>query len=115
MFFRFVFRRLSEPLDADNFNKLKKAIQPVYPDKFPTDLWFFIKGIIGRIFNKEVKQPTFFCSELIAYTYQKMGLLSTKHPPDYYWPKDFSLKGNLELLQNESLGENLILELKVKE
>lgn len=114
MFFRFVFRHLSTPLNEANFKALKKAIQPVYPDKFPTDWWFFIKGIIGRIFNREVKQPTFFCSELIAYTYQKMGLLSEGHPPDYYWPKDFSLKGHLDLQQNELLGENLLLELQVK-
>jgi len=114
MFFRFVFRRLATPLNTGNFKKLKHAITPAYPDKFPTDWWFFIKGILGRIFNREVQPSTFFCSELIAYTYQKMGLLSTKHPPDYYWPKDFSLKGHIDLLQNESLGENLLLELQIK-
>jgi hypothetical protein len=115
MFFRFVFRQLSRPLQDANIRPLKGAIQHAYPDTFPTDKWFFIKGIIGRIFNREVRQPTFFCSELIAYTYQKMGLLSTQHPPDYYWPRDFSLKGHLPLRDNEMLGENLLLELQVKE
>ena len=114
MFFRFVFRRLALPLEPRNFSKLKHAIKLAYPDKFTTDFWFFVKGILGRIFNKEVPQPTYFCSELIAFSYQEMGLLSTKHPPDYYWPKDFSLKGDLDLLQNESLGENLLLELQIK-
>lgn len=114
MFSKFVFRQLSHPLKENNFKELQEALKAAYPDKFPTDWWFFIKGIIGRIFGKEVKQPTYFCSELIAYTYQKMELITTAHPPDYYWPKDFSTKGKLKLEQNLSLGENLILELEIK-
>ncbi len=114
MFSKFVFRQLSQPLNETNTKELQDAIQAAYPDKFPTDWWFFIKGIIGRIFGKEVRQPTYFCSELIAYTYQKMELIATTHPPDYYWPKDFSTEGKLKLEQNQSLGENLILELEIK-
>ena len=114
MFSKFVFRQLADPLNSSNFKGMEKAIQAAYPDKFPTDWWFFVKGIIGRIFGKEVKQPTYFCSELIGYTYQQMGLLSTIHPPDFYEPKDFSIHGKLKLKDNQSLGENLILELEVK-
>ena len=114
MFFRFVFRRLDHPVPKGDLIQLQKALRKAYPDKFPTDFWFFIKGIIGRIFNREAKQPTYFCSELIAYTYQMMGLLTEEHPPDYYWPKNFSKKGKLDLQQGQSLGENLLLELQVK-
>lgn len=114
MFSKFVFRQLAHPLDKTNLTELQAAIKAAYPDKFPTDWWFFIKGIIGRIFGKEVPQATYFCSELIAYTYQKMNLISTVHPPDYFWPKDFSTAGKLRLEQNQSLGDNLILELEVK-
>lgn len=114
MFSKFVFRHLSNPLNSNNLTGLQKGIQAAYPDKFPTDFWFFLKGIIGRIFGKEVKQPTYFCSELIAFTYQQMGLLSTNNPPDFYWPKDFSVQGNLILNDQQRLGENLILELEIK-
>lgn len=110
-FTTFVFRRLAKELDTDNFAKLKKAIKKAHPDKFPTDFWFFVKGILGRLFNIEVKRPTYFCSELIGYTYQKIDLLNNEHPPDFYEPKDFSTKGHIDLLDNQSLGGNLILEL----
>ena len=102
-------------MDVGNFAELKKAIKKAYPDKFPTDFWFFVKGILGRWFNIQIKQPTYICSELIAYTYQKMGLLSNEHPPDFYEPKDFSTKEHLDLTNNQSLGENLILELGIRE
>lgn len=111
MFQVFVFRQLDHELTPKMYGKLKKAIRKVHPDKFPTDLWFFIKGIIGRWFNREVQRSTYFCSELIAYTYQEMGLLTKEHPADYYEPKDFSLKGQLNLQDQQSLGENLILEI----
>ncbi len=114
MFFRFVFRRLSKDLGPGELQKLNKAFQAAYPDKFPSGFWFFVKGILGRWFHREARQPTYFCSELIAFTYQKMGLLSGENPPDFYWPKDFSTKGHLQLLGNQSLGENLILELDIK-
>ncbi len=114
-FTAFIFRRLAKELDADNFAQLKKAIKKAYPDKFPTTFWFFVKGILGRWFNIQVKQPTYFCSELIAYTFQKMGLLSNENSPDFYEPKDFSTKGHLELSSSQSLGENLILELSIRE
>jgi hypothetical protein len=110
----FVFRQLSAPLGPQNFDGLKQAIQKLYPDQFPTDFWFFVKGIIGRLFNRELKRSSFFCSELVAYSYQRMGILSNEHPPDYYEPKDFSEKGHMHLLENLSLGEELNLELRVK-
>jgi hypothetical protein len=115
MFSRFVFRRLSKELAEPNFKALNEVFKKTYPDKFPTDFWFFVKGIIGRLFGREVKKNTYFCSELIAYTYQKMGLLTTEHPPDFYWPKDFSEKGHLPLEHNLSLGENLLLELAIRQ
>lgn len=110
----FVFRLLSAPLGPKNFDGLQKAIRAKYPDQFPTDFWFFVKGILGRLFNREVQPSSFFCSELVAYSYQQMGILGNEHPPDFYEPKDFSAKGHMRLLQNLTLGEELNLELSIK-
>jgi hypothetical protein len=109
----FVFRLLSAPLGKENFAGLNDAIRKLYPDQFPTDFWFFVKGILGRLFNREVQPSSFFCSELVAFSYQEMGILGKQHPPDYYEPKDFSEKGKLQLLHNLSLGEELNLELRI--
>lgn len=110
----FVFRLLSAPLGPKQFDGLKRAIQKKYPDQFPSEWWFFVKGILGRLFNREVQPSSFFCSELVAYSYQQMGILGNEHPPDFYEPKDFSEKGKLKLLQNLSLGEELNLELRIR-
>lgn len=115
IFSRFIFRRLNHELGPDNFKGLNNAIQKIYPDKFPTDFMFFVKGILGRLFGLEVNKKAFFCSELIGYTYQQMGILGKEHPADFYEPKDFSDKGHLPLHDNLSLGEDLILELKIRE
>jgi hypothetical protein len=109
----FVFRLLNRPLGQQQFDGLKTAIRIRYPDQFPSDFWFFVKGILGRLFNREVQPSTFFCSELVAYSYQQMGILGKQHPPDYYEPKDFSAKGHLSLLQGLTLGEELNLELRI--
>lgn len=115
IFSRFIFRRLNHELGPDNFKGLNNAIQKIYPDKFPTDFMFFVKGILGRLFGLEVNKKAFFCSELIGYTYQQMGILGKEHPADFFEPKDFSDKGHLHLHDNLLLGEYLILELKIRE
>lgn len=114
MFLTIIVRRLANPVNAQSLSGLQNAIKTALPDKFPSDFWFFAKGIIGRLFNKEVQPATFFCSELVAYTYQQMGLLDTSHPPDYFLPKNFSSQGQINLLQNQSFGDDYNIELSLK-
>ncbi len=114
IFTAYIFRRLKNELEPENFKGLISAIKKIHPDKFPTDLLFFIKGILGRLFHLEVNKTAFFCSELVGYTYQQMGLLSKEHPADFYEPKDFSDKGHLDLKNNQQLGEELNLELGIR-
>jgi hypothetical protein len=44
-----------------------------------------------------------------------MGILGKEHPADFYEPKDFSDKGHLHLRDKLSLGEDLNLELGIRE
>jgi Permuted papain-like amidase enzyme, YaeF/YiiX, C92 family len=40
--------------------------------------------------NREPTTDSFYCAELVAEAYQRMGLLPTKPPSNDYMPKDFS-------------------------
>lgn len=47
----------------------------------------FLKGQVGI----NTGMTTSFCAQMVANTYQKMGWLSTDHPPNYYNPGSFAL------------------------
>lgn len=56
---------------------------------------------------------SFFCSELVAETYQHMGLLPGSRPSNTYRPRDFSLpvsEGGVRLMDGASLGPVILLE-----
>ena len=49
----------------------------------------------GRIFKKYTKLDNYFCSELVAESYIKMGLLSNEIPPNAYVPRTSYQMGKL--------------------
>lgn len=53
----------------------------------------FVWGMWGNMCWKRTGDDSFFCSELIARTYQMMGYLSTKRAANMYTPSDFSSSG----------------------
>jgi hypothetical protein len=54
-----------------------------------------------------------FCSELVAYTYIQLGLLTTIHPSNSYFPVDFSDNLSVGLLKRAWLGNEILLEKKI--
>jgi len=46
-----------------------------------------------------------FCSELVAYFYQEMGILDKKRPANEYMPSDFSTDNKLSLLNGAKLSD----------
>jgi hypothetical protein len=68
-----------------------------------------LHGPLSR--NKKEDLSSVFCSELVAATYQRMGLLPTKPPSNAYTPKDFSSerRPGLRLLRGAKLGEEVFV------
>ena len=64
--------------------------------KYPSMLGMVIEYLAGR---KDIPDTsgTMFCSEMIAATYQRIGLLGTEHPANHYRPKDFSSEPGADL------------------
>ena len=49
--------------------------------------------------EKEEKERTYFCSELVAAFYKKLGILDPQKATTQYWPVSFSDAKDLSLLR----------------
>ena len=57
---------------------------------------------------------TFFCSELIAAIYKKVGILDPNISSAYYWPGNFSTEKSLPLLKGAKLSHEMLIEFDLK-
>src|SRR4051812_19967586 len=68
-------------------------------------------ALAGRWLRGRVRRPapveTTYCAELVAATYQAMGLLGTERPSNYYDPGMFWSGDDLRLLEGARLGEEI--------
>lgn len=67
--------------------------------------------LVGRWFRGRVRRPapveSTYCAEVVAATYQAMGLLGADRPTNYYDPGKFWSGDDLELLAGARLGEEI--------
>jgi hypothetical protein len=83
-------------------NEIHNATFPKYED--------MIKNYIeGHFLNKEESDGTYFCSQLIAETYKRMGILTSIEPSNAYAPKSFSSQENLGYLKRSVLNRELVI------
>ncbi|HYL37830.1 MAG TPA: hypothetical protein VEV17_18085 [Bryobacteraceae bacterium] len=75
------------------------------------DLAMMARWMSGKMLSLTATDSSFFCSQLIAETYQRVGLLPEHRPPNAYAPKDFSMQNtNLQLLSGATLSEEIFVE-----
>ena len=65
--------------------------------------------LLQRINSMPGEENSFFCSELIASAYKAMGLLSSEVPANQYWPGDFSIEKDLNLI-GAKLGREIMVD-----
>jgi hypothetical protein len=105
-------RMLHTKRTHEMFNALKKVIPEVHQAVFPDTYHEMLNPAKGRFLHKKTSLDTLFCSELAAYTYIKLGLLTSIHPVNSYAPLDFSDQLSVGLLQRAWLGNEINLNLK---
>jgi hypothetical protein len=72
---------------------------------FPTTLGLAGQWAKGRVRRKPQQSlEAIYCAELVATTYQYMGLLPSERPPSWYDPGRFWSGDGLELVPPFSLG-----------
>ena len=53
---------------------------------------------------------SYFCSELIASAFKRIGLLPADVSATQYWPQAFSIKSEIDLLKGASLGDEYLID-----
>jgi hypothetical protein len=56
---------------------------------FGTVLEMALNYALGHIYNQGTDQSEIFCAELVALTFQAIGILDASHPPNWYSPNSF--------------------------
>ena len=86
-------------------------IKEVHKKDIQSALGVFWEIFEGKILGIKAKYKKIFCSELMALSYMKMGILSTKPPANKYMPKDFSSAGNIPFFPNRNitLGKQFLI------
>ena len=102
-------RLLGHKIGEDDIKKLMRFRKKVTGTPYEQDKIELIKaaydGPLGR--NSE-DLSSLFCSELVAESYQCLGLLSEDKPSNEYTPADFSEDANLILLKGR-LGKEIYI------
>jgi len=108
---RLAIRHLHVDRKQEMFDNLKSIIPEVHDAIFPDVYHEMLNPAKGRIFNEKTSLDTIFCSELVALTYIRMGLLTSLHPVNSYFPLDFSEKLSMGLLKRAWLDDEILLEI----
>ena len=96
-------RQLGGPIGRHHEDRLMEVIDRFDGRAFPTTLGLGRQWVTGR-FRRSSSLETVYCAELVAATYQHMGLLPARRPASWYDPGRFWSGDRIDLVQPFSLG-----------
>jgi hypothetical protein len=85
-------------------DRLMEVIDRFDGHPFPTTARLAGRWAAGRFRWRETSLETIYCAELVATTYQAMGLLTQMHPASWFDPGRFWSGDRIELLPPFRLG-----------
>ncbi|NBD23173.1 hypothetical protein [Paenibacillus glycinis] len=104
----FAFRLLEGERGADTAEKLQAFIEEVHGASFPSLERMAFELLEGKLFHAQAGYASFFCSELVAETYMRLGIMERTVPSNGYRPIDFSDRTNLPLSGGYRLSDELL-------
>lgn len=100
-------RQLIVERTADIEQTALEATTAIDEESFPTPLKLLKKWVVGHL-NMASSESRMDCAEVVATTYQCMGLLAAEPPVDAYWPRSFSAQHEkVRLLKGAALGPQM--------
>jgi len=96
-------RRLEGEVQREHEDRLMEVIDRYDGRPFPTSLGLARRWLNGRI-RRSSSLETVYCAELVATTYQRMGLLPAGRPASWYDPGRFWSGDRIELVPPFALG-----------
>ena len=98
-------RQLEGTIEREHEDRLMEVIQQHDGRAFPTTLGLAGQWAKGRVRRRPQQSlEAIYCAELLATTYQAMGLLPSKRPASWYDPGRFWSGDHLELVPPFRLG-----------
>jgi hypothetical protein len=96
-------RLLEGPLGRAHEDRLMEVIDRFDGRPFPTTPGLARQWLVGR-FRRSSRLETIYCAELVATTYQHMGLLPSRRPASWYDPGRFWSGDRIALVPPFALG-----------
>jgi len=98
-------RQLQGAIERHHEDRLIEVIARLDGRAFPTGLGLVRQWITGRIRRRSSLQ-TVYCAELVATTYEQMGLLGDRRPASWYDPGRWS-GDRIELVEPVALTNEI--------
>jgi hypothetical protein len=96
-------RLLNGTIERQHEDRLMEMIDRFDGRPFPTTFGLVRQWLNGRL-RRQSSREAIYCAELVATTYQHMGLLPARRPAGWYDPGRFWSGDELELVPPFSLG-----------
>ena len=102
-------RQLEGTIERHHEDRVMEVVERFDGRAFPTSLGLARQWVTGR-FRRSTPLETIYCAELVATTYQHMGLLAGERPASWYDPGAFWSGDRIELVEPFRLaGEIAVL------
>jgi hypothetical protein len=99
-------RRLEGEIERHHEDRLMEVIARLDGRPFPTTPGLVRQWLVGRL-RRASSLEAIYCAELVATTYQQMGLLPRRRPASWYDPGRFWSGDRIELEPPFALGGEL--------
>jgi len=100
-------RQLEGTLERAHEDKLMQVIDRFDGRSFPTSAGLARQWLTGRFRRRESSLETIYCAELVATTYQHMGLLPKRRPASWYDPGRFWSGDRIEPVPPFALSDEI--------
>ena len=100
-------RPLEGELERRHEDRLMEVIERFDGRPFPTSPGLARQWLTGRVRRRDSSLETVYCAELVATTFQHMGLLPKRRPASWYDPGRFWSGDRIELVPPFALGEEV--------
>jgi hypothetical protein len=100
-------RQLEGTIERSHEDRLMETIARLDGRPFPTMPGLARQWVTGRFRRQSSSLEAIYCAELVATTYQHMGLLPDRRPASWYDPGRFWSGDHIELVEPFALGDEI--------
>jgi hypothetical protein len=100
-------RQLEGEVERRHEDRLMETIERFDGRPFPSPGGLVLQWATGRVKRRESSREALYCAELVAATYQHMGLLPNRRPASWYDPGRFWSGDRIELVPPFALGDEI--------